>query len=248
SRNCSRARSRRRRVHDSRNPASPASGHRAARLVAGADGELPRSGRPTESARLPKARGRGDGVLRPLTTAILAEEGLSPSDVKWKVRASNIKAQRRTRTPNGADRVDADTGTFSTHGARRLEGKCPNFAAGKSISFGEVRYIRPTNELPEIRLRFTPAPGFVYGSTKTPNDPNVRENVYLRSRPWSNFIDGEGATTQPFEIYFGERISEEEWLSRGYLDDTCDGIVDVSLKVGGSTLTSYARISSGPPD
>ena len=189
---------------------------------------------------------RGDDVLRPLTTAILAEEGLSAADVQWQVRASNIKAFRRTRAD--ADRIDADTNVFSDHAVHALTGTCANFVEGKTIAFGDVQFIQPTNTFPQIRLRFTPAAGFVFGSTKTPDDPNVRDNVYRASGPWSSHADGDGATTVPGEIYYGERTADRRWLSRGYLDDTCDGIVDVSLTVGGNTITAFARISSGPPD
>ncbi|HZB39415.1 MAG TPA: hypothetical protein VE487_00535 [Ilumatobacter sp.] len=36
-------------------------------------------------------------------------------------------------------------------------------------------------------------------------------------------------------------------VSRGYLDDACDGIVDVSLALSDRTLTAAARITAGPP-
>ncbi len=36
--------------------------------------------------------------------------------------------------------------------------------------------------------------------------------------------------------------------SRGYLDDECDGIVEVRLTRGKSVLAAFARIAAGPPD
>ena len=36
-------------------------------------------------------------------------------------------------------------------------------------------------------------------------------------------------------------------VSRGYFDDACDGIVEVTLTLGDRTLTAAARITSGPP-
>ena len=36
-------------------------------------------------------------------------------------------------------------------------------------------------------------------------------------------------------------------VSRGYFDDACDGIVDVTLRLSDRTLTAAARITSGPP-
>ena len=48
----------------------------------------------------------------------------------------------------------------------------------KRLPLGHVRYIKPTTAFPEIRLRFTPAHGNVYGSSKQapqgkPSDPNI---------------------------------------------------------------------------
>ena len=35
-----------------------------------------------------------------------------------------------------------------------------------SVNFGTVRYIKPNHDFPEIRLRFTPAKGLIYGPDK----------------------------------------------------------------------------------
>jgi len=49
---------------------------------------------------------------------------------------------------------------------------------GGAIGFGQVRFIRPTSEHPEIRLRFVPAHGLIYG----PNHPNMPETTRLLPR------------------------------------------------------------------
>jgi hypothetical protein len=182
----------------------------------------------------------GDGVLRPLTTAILTAEGLTPASVRWQARAANLKAFRRTTIT--ADRIEASTGPFTDHQPHALIGNCTNFIAGKTIPFGDVQYIQPTAEFPQVRLRFTPGRGFVYGSSKRQPDPDTQDIVYRGDRPWSTFAQGGG--TVPGGIFAGAR----EGVSRGYLDDTCDGIVDVQITVGGTTLATFARFSSGPPD
>ena len=188
---------------------------------------------------------RGDGILRPLTSAILTEEGLTPADVRWRVRAGNVKAFRRTGDEN--DRILADTGVFSAHAPQVLAGRCEHFVRNKTISFGDVQYIRPSNEFPEIRLRFTPGKGHVYGATKAPRDPRVQDIVYDSNRGrWSRHVDGE-MSTSPGEIFAGERINGR-WVSRGYLDDACDGIVEVEITAGANTLRSFARFAAGPPD
>lgn len=186
---------------------------------------------------------RGDDVFRPLTTAILAEEGLTAADVRWRVRASNLKAFRRTRAAN--DRIDADTNFFSDHAVHALTGNCTNFVQGKTIAFGDVQYIQPSGALPEIRLRFTPAAGFVFGSTKQQNDPRVRDVVYVDGQNrWSRYRGNGPMPTVPGGIF----AQDQSGVSRGYLDDTCDGIVDIELTAGGNTLRAFARITSGPPD
>jgi hypothetical protein len=109
-----------------------------------------------------------DTEWQPLTLDILSRHGLSPADVKWKVTVGNRKVERRTGDPK--DRVIATTTTFHDHDVYQLYGYCENFldrAEGdehaKHINFGNVRYIRPTAEFPEIRFRFTPAKGLIYG-------------------------------------------------------------------------------------
>ena len=47
----------------------------------------------------------------------------------------------------------------------------------------------------------------------------------------------------PGGIYYGGDTGK----SRGFLDDACDGIIDVELAVNGTKLSSYARVMAGPP-
>ena len=195
------------------------------------------------------ARFEDDGDLEPLTQQHLADLQLSPADVKWQVHVANLKAYRRTGQEN--DKIEADLDEFSDHAVKDLEGKSPHFKAGKSIPFGMVQYIDPTDAFPEVRLRFTPAPGKVYGPGA--NDPNTVDDVYdAASGDWDNHADGAPNTppgTVPGNIYAGETNSQtRQYVSLGYLDDACDGIVDVRLTVNGNLLASYARISVGPPD
>ena len=99
---------------------------------------------------------------RPLTAPLLAAHGLKPTDLRWSVTVANRKVERRTG--NADDRVEARTGWFRGHAIKRLEGHCENFVSTrKRIDFGSVRYIKPTKAFPEIRFRFTPATGLIYG-------------------------------------------------------------------------------------
>jgi hypothetical protein len=193
------------------------------------------------------------GKLEQLTTGLLDSEGASASDLRWRVQVANLKVFRRTNID--ADKVSADTREFSGHERRTLRGTCPNFLPGKTIPFGHVQYIRPNDAHPEIRLRFTPAGGFVYGASRTlapqgPLDRNVVDAVY-DARPgrgtWLGYSDADPGrpTTVPGGIYAQD--PPFSLVSRGYLDDGCDGIVRVTLTIGGRRLSAFGRVGAGPP-
>jgi hypothetical protein len=200
----------------------------------------------------------GDENLVPLTTQILSDAKLSPADLKWNVQVANIKAFRRTGDLN--DRVEAITGSFNNHDLLPLKGICNNFRKGKFIPLGFVQYIKPSAKFPEIRLRFTPAAGKVYGppSDDGKPDPNIADDVYDPNKgKWKGYVDPTDVTkdpigvrkaTNPSQIYAGLLSDDGNILtSYGYLDDECDGIVEVELKVNGKKLSAYARIAAGPP-
>ena len=191
-----------------------------------------------------------DDVLEPVTLDLLEQEGLAPAAVRWRVHVANHKLLRRTADRD--DRIEADTGDFSDHAAQPLAGRCANFVAGASLPLGHVQYIKPTAAFPEIRLRFTPAGGFVYASTTAAPDPLIPAGRVLydsaRGR-WRGYSDqanpDPSSLTVPANIYAG--MTGSGGVSKGYFDDECDGLVHASLTVGGRTLTAYARIGAGPP-
>ncbi|MGH8574981.1 MAG: hypothetical protein ACREX8_20790, partial [Gammaproteobacteria bacterium] len=165
------------------------------------------------------------------------------------MQVANHKVFRRTG--DEADKVEADSGEFSDHTSRPLPGVCANFWPGNTIPFGHVQYIKPTEAHPEVRLRFTPAAGYVYGASRTsppagpPADPNLRAVVYDASPgrgTWLGYDDAGLGITVPGRIY-----ARDSQGSRGYLDDGCDGFVRVTLTVGGQTLSAYGRVGVGPP-
>jgi len=193
------------------------------------------------------------GELEPLTCELLRARGASTTDLRWNVQAGNLKVYRRTHDPD--DKVLADTHVFSDHRRRPLEGNSKNFWPGRTLPLGHVQYIQPNAAHPEIRLRFTPAAGHVYGSSKTPpgrarpNDPNIVAAVYDAKRgSWLGHIDEGAGTTEPGNIYAGrDKPNSNEHVSVGYLDDGCDGIARVHLTVGDRTLTARGRFGAGPP-
>jgi hypothetical protein len=202
-------------------------------------------------------RFKGEDNLVPLTTTILADIGVAPDAVKWKVQVANIKAYRRTGDLK--DRIEAQIDAFSDHTSHELRGHCENFFDGKYIPLGSVQYIRPSDNYPEIRLRFTPAAGKVYGPPPDPGekDPNIADAVYDPAKgKWKGYEDpidaktnpiGVRKATNPAQIYAGKSTADGNQISYGYLDDECDGIVEVELEISGVKFNAFARVAAGPP-
>lgn len=212
-----------------------------------------------------------DGVLEPLTLDLLKASGLCPDQVRWTVTVGNIKAARRTGDANA--RIVA-TAIMSDHKPYILEGRCENFLPDKTLPLGTVRYIKPNDAFPEIRLRFTPAAGLVYGASDrritgidqndefildSKTDEVVADRVVYdrtkgpedRNKRWWGYADSQQTTpltTNPAEIYAGFNDPMRGQVGWGYLDDECDGIVLVELEIEGRTLRAFARIGAGPPN
>jgi hypothetical protein len=186
-------------------------------------------------------RFQGQADLVPLLLQHLKERGLKPSDIRWSVHVANHKAFRRTAVP--ADKIECQLPGITDHQRYPLVGKCENFIKGATIPFGFVQYINPTDAFPEIRFRFTPAPGYVYAPEGSA-PKSFHAEVYRKDGPWANWQDPGGPlSTNPGGIYYGGDAGK----SRGYLDDACDGIIDVQLDAKGTKLSSYARVMAGPP-
>jgi hypothetical protein len=192
------------------------------------------------------------GPLQPLTRQHLDDLG---AKVEWHVQVANVKVVRRTGDQN--DSVTATVDWFGDHAPHALEGTSPHFKPNKTIPFGSVQFIDPASpNFPEIRLRFTPPAGKVYGPNPPAQDPNVADDVYNAGSgggSWVGYFDGKPGTpppTSPGSIFFGHLEGQGDsrtWVSNGYLDDACDGVVQVRVTFAGQVRTAYARISAGPP-
>ncbi len=204
------------------------------------------------------ARFTDDGAFEPLTTAALQELGVSSDAVRWTVRVGNLKMFRRTGEPRDRITCNVAANELAGHARVELRGRCQNFKTGMTIGLGWAQYVRPTDAFPEIRLRFTPAVGHVFGHTAGPVIPANRAIYNAAVGPWDNHADQVAANsptprarlfTAPGGIFAQTRPGVGQARANlGYFDDSCDGIVSVAIEVGGRTVTSLARISSGPPD
>jgi hypothetical protein len=200
-------------------------------------------------------------TLEPLTLKLLDDEGLNPEAIQWQVTVANLKVFRQTGKSD--DKVIADTDWFNDHDVHELHGECKNFLKDKFIPFGNVRYIRPTPKYQQIRLRFTPAAGLVYGASKKrwtptgngPDDPTFKDHperiVYDTGRGgWRGFQSDMNSVTltNPSDIYEGYRYPDKLASSYGYFDDVCDGPVAVRVILkNGKMLAARAWISAAMP-
>lgn len=134
---------------------------------------------------------------------------------------------------------------------------------GASIPVGAVQVARPSTDIPEIRLRFYPPKGLVYGPS------NLRERIAADTDPgewrdfdlpgrlilnpdahWPNYRLGE-PVGPPFIPQDGRKtpggihaLFPSNSVSLGLVDDVTDGIVECSV----AGLTASARVAVGPPD
>jgi hypothetical protein len=198
--------------------------------------------------------------LIPLTEDLLKAEGLALDALRWTVEVGNIKVFRRTGKPD--DKIIAKVADIRDHASHPLLGECPNFLPGKKLPLGSVRFLRPTADLPQIRLRFTPAAGKVYGASlyrHTSKDAEEKDPIIdsedlvlydTTKGTWRGYQESSGPTlTNPAQIFAGFDLEDGTRVSWGYLDDECDGTATVILDVGKGRppLTARARIGAGPP-
>lgn len=200
--------------------------------------------------------------LQALTSDLLQKEGLSIANLHWDVALGNIKLYRRTKNPD--DQIHATLNNIKDHTRHAMLGTCNNFLPGKTLPLGHVQFIKPNADFPEIRFRYTPAAGIVYGSRKerlepdqnnipvlTP-DPIIDRDelvLYNAQKDWLNYTESTGPTlTNPAGIYAGYANTEGNQVSWGYLDDECDGHVRVFLTLqSGQVLSAQSYIGAGPP-
>lgn len=207
-------------------------------------------------------------ALVPLTSTLLTKHGVALKDISWEIVVGNIKVFRRTGDVN--DKIIAKVGPLTSHARTPLSGQCANFLPGKSLPLGWVQFIKPTPKHPQIRLRFTPAFGKVYGSSRIrrvnleakddipdpiiTNDDLVLFDIAPGKTKWRNYVDPSPpdpkavGDTNPASIYAGFADPDGNQVSWGYIDDECDGTVRVCLKLaGGKELSAHGHIGAGPP-
>ncbi|MGH6840871.1 MAG: hypothetical protein ACREDV_02090 [Methylocella sp.] len=112
------------------------------------------------------------GALRsgPLTFVLLSAFGTSADQLEFEIETTNLKAFHYTYLDG--DRISAKLRVSAAdHTKKPLKGVSPPDAdeplapADGRVILGWVQVVRPTAELPGVRLRITPPAGVVYGPT-----------------------------------------------------------------------------------
>jgi hypothetical protein len=113
-------------------------------------------------------------------------------------------------------------------------------------------------DLDQLRVRFTPATGQVYGPPGATSDVDPETNrqhemvppanrILNANSPWIGYDAGERFNNpEPSDTYDGADRGGER--SFGVVDDTCDAVIEAVVVAGGVRLRASARVFSAPPD
>jgi len=225
-----------------------------------------------------------DGTIKevPLTLNLLTELGASTENIRYRITAGNRKASFRTGDPAcsytamvevaGQDCQRYPLLAYSRHTA----GQEPLVLKDHPIPLGHFQVMRPTPEtklgvdLSQLRVRFTPAKGKVYGPPSAIAGPasglppgeaaaplseagRVHEIVSPENRilnentVWSKYILGrEYDDALPSDSYDGANVGDNScW---GVVDDSCDAVIEAYLAIASERYVATARVLVGPPD
>jgi len=203
----------------------------------------------------------------PLTGALLQSSGGSAEGVTYTVRAANRKAARRTDEDSCAFFAQIQV-VGSDHNRHRLDassmGAQALVSSAQPIPLGQFQAIRPVVatmmgvDLDQLRVRFTPAAGQVYGPPGATDDVDPDTNrrhemvppanrILNPNSPWIGYDAGAAFNNpEPADTYDGADRGDER--SFGVVDDTCDAVIEAIVIVGGARFRASARLFSAPPD
>jgi hypothetical protein len=206
---------------------------------------------------------------QPLTLKWLHDNKVSLSDIQYSVVASNRKAARRSGAPACAFSAEVDVAA-DDHNPRSLlassSGDDPLVLPDKPVDLGRFHVLRPTPvtamgvDLSILRVRFTPARGQVYGPVSAtqaidPDSGRKHEIVPEANRilnqqsSWLQYSSNDRQDSpEPSDTYDGSDDSSRRNRSFGVVDDTCDVVLQASLRIGGRSWRATARVFVAPPD
>ena len=192
--------------------------------------------------------------LVPLTVDLLCKNNIALSAIVWNVHVENRKVFRRTGDIQ--DIVKADSKEFRDHHERvALDGSSELTGHGAKVDFGFVQFVKPDPCIEsQILLRFTPGQGKIYRPFERSGD-EFATPVYSGGA-WPTFSEqtpkqpneNRPRETLPPSLYANEALTppwlnERKAVSRGLLDDACDGFIEVTV----GNFKAIARICVSPP-
>ncbi|UJW22586.1 MULTISPECIES: hypothetical protein [Pseudomonas] len=212
----------------------------------------------------------------PLTTELLANDGLSLSSLQLAVTARNLKAARRSGNSAHAfgnwQPLVIQGNDFKV---RRVEGQSPPsvtepmIPAGRHIPLGTVQMLRSTPQpisqpwsdtvrVDTIRFRYTPAIGTFYGPPEAADAQPSLGRLAPAVPSLNAFLNPAGGwrgtstsnLVEPGDTYdLIDQTSNTLGPSLGVVDDTCEVHFEVRLEVGaGRALTARSVAFVSPPD
>lgn len=231
---------------------------------------------------------QGELSEEPFTLALLDELHLTLRHIAVEVQAANLKAARRTDDPacgfqarvafGGDDHAAWPLMASSPH----TSDQAPLVRPDQPVPLGRVQWLRPTRQrdaahpeadLSVLRLRFTPAPGRVYGPPRAVQGPDrltvtgpvdvlqlaygiegrvhtivpPAQRILADDTPWSTYrmVTGLYEDPQPQDGYDGS--DDGNWQSWGVVDDSCDALITVAVAWRGQRYQASARAFVGPP-
>jgi hypothetical protein len=190
----------------------------------------------------------------PLTVEILERNGYRLSDLTWEVCVANLKPfnmtmDAATRVVGHVSFSASSGGRVSIFGTSPTADGNPLVVHNGAVELGAAQPIKPTNVHPEIRLRFFPPKGVVYGPKGVDLQAHgIRipdELLVLNSA--SSWYGWTPQGQDPRGTPGGQYAQDDGGRSLGLLDDTSDGIITCSISSPSRTIKAYSRIVVAPP-
>ena len=212
---------------------------------------------------------RSDKNEQPLTLKWLQQNKVDASSIQYTVTAANRKAARRTGAAACAFSATV-TIAGDDHTPRPLlassAGDDSLVSPDKPVSFGRFQVLKPTPvvamgvDLSVLRVRFTPAPGRVYGPPSAGKEPDPdtqrkyeivpeHNQILNKQASWLQYSSNDRRDSpEPSDTYDGADDTSRRNRSFGVVDDTCDVVLQASVRVGRRTWNAVARVFAAPPD